>query len=48
MRGGKDEMFEDIVSVVLGDNQELIGKSVDRRRLVPEFMLKLAHWVSPF
>ncbi|KAJ0257818.1 isoprenylcysteine alpha-carbonyl methylesterase ICMEL1 [Hirschfeldia incana] len=48
MRGGKDEMFEDIVSVVMGDNQEVIGKSVDRRRLVPEFMLKLAHWVSPF
>lgn len=48
MRGGKDEMFEDIVSVVLGDDQEVIAKSVDRRRLVPEFMLKLAHWVSPF
>ncbi|XP_013586759.1 PREDICTED: probable isoprenylcysteine alpha-carbonyl methylesterase ICMEL1 [Brassica oleracea var. oleracea] len=48
MRGGKDEMFEDIVSVVMGDNQEVVGKSVDRRRLVPEFMLKLAHWVSPF
>ncbi|KAG2269559.1 hypothetical protein Bca4012_062586 [Brassica carinata] len=48
MRGGKDEMFEDIVSVVMGDNQEVIGKSVERRRLVPEFMLKLAHWVSPF
>ncbi|CAN6887896.1 unnamed protein product [Brassica oleracea] len=48
MRGGKDEMFEDIVSVVMGDNQEVVGKSVGRRRLVPEFMLKLAHWVSPF
>jgi prenylcysteine alpha-carboxyl methylesterase len=48
MRGGIDEMFEDIVTVVLGDDQEAIGKSVDRRRLVPEFMLKLAHWVSPF
>ncbi|XP_010460369.1 PREDICTED: probable isoprenylcysteine alpha-carbonyl methylesterase ICMEL1 [Camelina sativa] len=48
MRGGKDEMFEDIVSVVLGEDQEASGKSVDRRRLVPEFMLKLAHWVSPF
>ncbi|XP_056854216.1 probable isoprenylcysteine alpha-carbonyl methylesterase ICMEL1 isoform X2 [Raphanus sativus] len=48
MRGGTDEMFEDIVSVVLGDDPEVIGKRVDRRRLVPEFMLKLAHWVSPF
>ena len=48
MRGGVDEMFEDIVSVVLGGDSEVIGKSVDRRRLVPEFMLKLAHWVSPF
>ncbi|CAN8291461.1 unnamed protein product [Cochlearia groenlandica] len=48
MRGGIDEMFEDIVTVVIGDNEEVIGKSVNRRRLVPEFMLKLAHWVSPF
>ncbi|CAN6823798.1 unnamed protein product [Brassica oleracea] len=48
MRGGVDEMFEDIVSVVLGGDSEVVGKSVDRRRLVPEFMLKLAHWVSPF
>ncbi|KAJ0247552.1 isoprenylcysteine alpha-carbonyl methylesterase ICMEL1 [Hirschfeldia incana] len=48
MRGGVDEMFEDIVSVVLGGDSEVIGKSVERRRLVPEFMLKMAHWVSPF
>uniref|UniRef100_A0A1J3GEI4 protein-S-isoprenylcysteine alpha-carbonyl methylesterase n=1 Tax=Noccaea caerulescens TaxID=107243 RepID=A0A1J3GEI4_NOCCA len=48
MRGGRDELFEDIVSVILGDDPEVTAKSVSRRRLVPEFMLKLAHWVSPF
>lgn len=48
MRGGRDELFEDIVSVILGDDPEVTAKSVARRRLVPEFMLKLAHWVSPF
>ncbi|KAI3844934.1 hypothetical protein MKX03_019309 [Papaver bracteatum] len=51
MRGGKDELFEDILSYIhAGDSVALAKDAVapPRRRLVPEFMLKLAHKVSPF
>ncbi|KAI3970973.1 hypothetical protein MKX01_024620 [Papaver californicum] len=51
MRGGKDELFEDILSYIhAGDSATLAKDAVapQRRRLVPEFMLKLAHKVSPF
>lgn len=51
MRGGRDEMFEDLVAIIhAGDEDALARDAVapPRRRLVPEFMLKLAHSVSPF
>ncbi|KAJ4710613.1 Isoprenylcysteine alpha-carbonyl methylesterase ICME protein [Melia azedarach] len=51
MRGGKDEMFEDLVAIIHADDQEALAKDAvapPRRRLVPEFMLKLARSVSPF
>ncbi|KAL6192984.1 hypothetical protein ACLB2K_034069 [Fragaria x ananassa] len=51
MRGGRDDMFEDLVAIIHeGDSEALARDAVapSRRRLVPEFMLKLAHKVSPF
>ncbi|MED6198295.1 putative isoprenylcysteine alpha-carbonyl methylesterase icmel1 [Stylosanthes scabra] len=51
MRGGTDAMFEDLVSYVHANDPEARAKDAlapPRRRLVPEFMLKLAHAVSPF
>lgn len=51
MRGGKDDMFEDLVAYVHSgdaDARARDAKAPPRRRLVPEFMLKLAHSVSPF
>ncbi|CAL5399521.1 unnamed protein product [Camellia sinensis] len=51
MRGGKDQMFEDIVARIhAGDSAALAKDAVapPRKQLVPEFMLKLANSVSPF
>ncbi|ESR51006.1 hypothetical protein CICLE_v10031407mg [Citrus x clementina] len=51
MRGRKDDMFEDIVAIIHADDQEARAKDAvapPRRRLVPEFMLKLARSISPF
>ncbi|KAA3488299.1 putative isoprenylcysteine alpha-carbonyl methylesterase ICMEL1 isoform X1 [Gossypium australe] len=51
MRGGRDEMFEDVVAIIHGEDEAALAKDAvapPRRRLVPEFMLKLAHDVSPF
>ncbi|KAI9170068.1 hypothetical protein LWI28_022124 [Acer negundo] len=51
MRGGSDEMFEDLVSIIHADDSESLAKDAvapRRRRLVPEFMIKLARSVSPF
>ncbi|GLJ12500.1 hypothetical protein SUGI_0192200 [Cryptomeria japonica] len=51
MRGGKDELLEDILSVIhAGDPVALANDAIapPRRRLVPEILLKLAHKVSPF
>ncbi|CAK9151255.1 unnamed protein product [Ilex paraguariensis] len=51
MRGGKDEMFEDLVSIIHAGDSEALGKdsvAAPRKRMVPEFMLKLARRVSPF
>lgn len=44
-------MFEDIVAIIHADDQEARAKDAvapPRRRLVPEFMLKLARSISPF
>ncbi|KAK2997044.1 hypothetical protein RJ639_001423 [Escallonia herrerae] len=51
MRGGSDDMFEDLVALIHAEDSEALAKHAaapPRKRLVPEFMLKLAHTVSPF
>eukprot|EP00252_Welwitschia_mirabilis_P003011 TRINITY_DN13054_c0_g1_i1.p1 TRINITY_DN13054_c0_g1~~TRINITY_DN13054_c0_g1_i1.p1 ORF type:complete len:464 (-),score=73.45 TRINITY_DN13054_c0_g1_i1:359-1750(-) len=51
MRGGRDELLEDMLSFIhAGDpsSQATDANAYPRRRLVPEFMLKLARKVSPF
>ncbi|KAE9614527.1 hypothetical protein Lal_00012241 [Lupinus albus] len=51
MRGGKDDLFDDLVAYIHAGDAEACAKDATappRRRLVPEFMLKLAHLVSPF
>lgn len=51
MRGGRDELFENLVSYIHRDDPEALERDAvapPRRRLVPEFMLKLAHIISPF
>ncbi|PON93526.1 Alpha/beta hydrolase fold [Trema orientale] len=52
LRGGKDELFDHIVSVIHADDKEALAKDAAapprRRRLVPEILLKLASKISPF
>ncbi|KAM3328287.1 hypothetical protein P3S68_032979 [Capsicum galapagoense] len=49
MRGGIDDMLDDLITMIHGDNSETIrANSTPRKRLVPEFMLKMARSVSPF
>ncbi|CAA7038582.1 unnamed protein product [Microthlaspi erraticum] len=51
LRGGKDELFDHIVSMIHADDSDALRKdeaAPPRRRLVPEFLLKLAGKVSPF
>ncbi|KAE9451091.1 hypothetical protein C3L33_17025, partial [Rhododendron williamsianum] len=51
MRGGDDKLFEDLVSHIHAGDSEALAKDANappRKRLVPEFMLKLARSVSPF
>lgn len=51
LRGGKDELLQDILSVIhAGDPlaQADDASAPPRRRLVPEILLKLARKVSPF
>lgn len=51
MRGGTDELFEDLVGLIHDEDPEALAKHAaapPRKRLVPEFMLKLARSVSPF
>ncbi|KAF7131745.1 hypothetical protein RHSIM_Rhsim09G0114700 [Rhododendron simsii] len=51
MRGGDDKLFEDLVSHIHAGDSEALAKDANappRKRLVPEFMLKLARRVSPF
>lgn len=48
---GEDKMFEDLVSYIHAGDPEAIARDAvapPRKRLVPEFMLKLASRVSPF
>lgn len=51
MRGGRDDMLEDLVRRIHAEDPDALAKDAvapPRRRLVPEFMLKLARAVSPF
>ncbi|GAB4828937.1 Probable isoprenylcysteine alpha-carbonyl methylesterase icmel1 [Ancistrocladus abbreviatus] len=51
MRGGQDDMFEDVVAIIHAGDEEALSKDAvapPRKRLVPEFMLKWARAVSPF
>ncbi|XP_042500083.1 probable isoprenylcysteine alpha-carbonyl methylesterase ICMEL2 [Macadamia integrifolia] len=51
MRGGRDELLEDIVAVVHAGDEEALAKDAiapPGKRLVPEFMLDLAGKISPF
>ncbi|XP_062106362.1 isoprenylcysteine alpha-carbonyl methylesterase ICME [Humulus lupulus] len=51
LRGGKDGLFDHIVSVIHADDKEALAKDAaapPRKRLVPEFLLKLARRISPF
>uniref|UniRef100_A0A5B7B7Q6 protein-S-isoprenylcysteine alpha-carbonyl methylesterase n=1 Tax=Davidia involucrata TaxID=16924 RepID=A0A5B7B7Q6_DAVIN len=51
LRGGKDELFDTLVAFIHAGDAEALAKDTmapPRRRLVPEFLLKLARNVSPF
>ncbi|KAL9271328.1 Isoprenylcysteine alpha-carbonyl methylesterase ICME-like protein [Drosera capensis] len=51
LRGGKDEMFCHLLSVIhAGDAEALAEDAIapPNRRFVPEILLKLAHEISPF
>ncbi|CAI9109986.1 OLC1v1009936C1 [Oldenlandia corymbosa var. corymbosa] len=51
LRGGRDELFEYVVTYIHAEDQEALAKDAlapPRRRLVPEILLKLAGRVSPF
>lgn len=51
MRGGRDDMFEDLIHLIHAGDAEALAKDLNaplRRRLVPECMLRLARRVSPF
>ncbi|KAL3367838.1 hypothetical protein AABB24_008951 [Solanum stoloniferum] len=49
MRGGIDDMLDDLITLIHGDSSETIrANSTPRKRLVPEVMLKMARSVSPF
>ncbi|EXB65559.1 putative isoprenylcysteine alpha-carbonyl methylesterase ICMEL1 [Morus notabilis] len=51
MRGGNDQMFEDLLNIIHADDPDALAKDAaapPRKRLVPECMLRLARRVSPF
>lgn len=51
MRGGHDVLFEDFMEILHEDDEEARARDMSapiRPRLVPEFLLYLAHLVSPF
>ncbi|WMV28123.1 hypothetical protein MTR67_021508 [Solanum verrucosum] len=46
MRGGIDDMLDDLITLIHGDSSETIrANSTPRKRLVPEFMLKMGRSV---
>ncbi|XP_010265336.1 PREDICTED: probable isoprenylcysteine alpha-carbonyl methylesterase ICMEL2 isoform X1 [Nelumbo nucifera] len=51
MRGGKDELLENIIAVIHAGDADTLAKDAaapPSRRLVPECMLQLARRISPF
>lgn len=51
MRGGFDLLFDDLLAILHADDEEEKARDAKaplRPRLVPEFLLYLAHVVSPF
>lgn len=51
LRGGKDELFDHLVSVIHAGDKDALEQDAmapPRRRLVPELLLKLARSISPF
>ncbi|KAI8542872.1 hypothetical protein RHMOL_Rhmol08G0173900 [Rhododendron molle] len=51
MRGGKDQMFEDLIAIIHAGDSEALAKDAiapPKKQLVPEFMLNLASSISPF
>ncbi|KMZ73052.1 Isoprenylcysteine alpha-carbonyl methylesterase ICME [Zostera marina] len=51
LRGGKDKLFQDILASIHVDDPIALAEDANappQRRLVPEFMLQLAHKISPF
>ncbi|KAK9272331.1 hypothetical protein L1049_002702 [Liquidambar formosana] len=52
LRGGKDDLFDHLVATIHAGDTEALAKAVamapPRRRFVPEFLLQLAHKISPF
>ncbi|XP_024923371.2 isoprenylcysteine alpha-carbonyl methylesterase ICME isoform X2 [Ziziphus jujuba] len=51
LRGGRDELFDNLIAVIQADDKEALDKdaiSLLRRRLVPEFLLRMAREISPF
>ncbi|KAE8708042.1 putative isoprenylcysteine alpha-carbonyl methylesterase ICMEL1 [Hibiscus syriacus] len=51
LRGGKDDLFDHMVSVIHASDEEALAKDAlapPRKRLVPEILLRLAHHISPF
>jgi prenylcysteine alpha-carboxyl methylesterase len=51
MRGGKNDLLADILRVIHADDEEEQAEdavAMMRPRLVPECLLQLARWVSPF
>lgn len=51
MRGGEDQLLEDLVGIIHDNDKEALAKAAmapPRRCLVPHFFLKLARSVSPF
>lgn len=51
LRGGKDDLFDHIVSVIHADDKEALANDAmapPRKRLVPEILLRVAGHISPF
>ncbi|KAK2663084.1 hypothetical protein Ddye_001658 [Dipteronia dyeriana] len=51
LRGGKDELFDHIIAVIHANDEAALAKddmAPPRERLVPEFLLTMAHLISPF